>query len=152
MTNLTWVQTLCCLLCDCFSFLWNVTSEFSSLCLWCSSCPPSCTVMTGRRVPRFLVKNSPLFSSHSGFHFHEKKQEVWVSDTLTSAGKLHFWSGAEVVGPILVIVHLLAPASLTGPSPGGAAVGRVWARVGDTAPVVWAAGYGKVNGRGRLLN
>lgn len=71
------------------------------------------------------------------FHFHEKKQKVWVSDTLIemSDGMLHFWGGANIVGPIFVIVHLLAPVSLNGSSPCGGTVRLVWAKTGDTASV-----------------
>lgn len=70
------------------------------------------------------------------FHFHEKKQKVWVSDTwLMSDRKLHFWGGANIVGPIFVIVYLFAPVSLNGSSPCGFTVRLVWARVGDGAPV-----------------
>jgi len=100
-----------------------------------------------------LVCVFSLFCSHSMFHFHEKKQKVWVSDTWLIDDKwwkLHFWGGANIVGPIFVIVHLLAPVtSLNGSSPCGLTVRLVWARVGDTAPVFYLQEI-KMTEKGRL--
>ncbi len=56
-----------------------------------------------------------------------------------SDGKLHFRGGANIVGPIFVIVHPLAPVSfLNGSSPCGGTVRQVCARAGDTACVLTA--------------
>lgn len=148
-TEPTKVQTLCCLVLSFFNY-WEMslleTFDTHSCVICISSCPLlKCTAMTGYCVLRSqwtgivcVLSFFFFFCSHSVFHFHEKKQKVWVSDTLIemSDGKLHFWGGANIVGPIFVIVHLLAPvSSLNGSSPCGLTVRLVWARVGDTAPV-----------------
>lgn len=74
-------------------------------------------------------------------------QTLWL---MMSDGKLHFWGGANIVGPIFVIVNLLAPVcSLNGSSPCGVTVRLVWAPAGDPEPVI-TAGDSQVSEQGRL--
>lgn len=59
----------------------------------CDACGSSCPLLNCTASALVRSREQELFCSHSMFHGHK---HAW----LMSDGKLHFWGGATVVGPI----------------------------------------------------